>query len=113
MNGTDWVTLLLSIESSILDIGFSLCICKKRENMFKFKLGRKQPEENEARRRLQKELFGLTKVIVFDDGAFEVRNDRRLLLFPTEDLRSWFSVAAIGSRLRSSAETDRYRHAYG
>jgi hypothetical protein len=30
--------------------------------MFKFKLGRKQPEDNEARRRLQKELFGLTKV---------------------------------------------------
>ena len=30
--------------------------------MFKFKLGRKQPEENEARRRLQKELFGFNKV---------------------------------------------------
>ncbi|CAF0833570.1 unnamed protein product [Adineta steineri] len=30
--------------------------------MFKFKLNRKQPEENEARRRLQKELFGLNKV---------------------------------------------------
>lgn len=30
--------------------------------MFKFKLGRKQPEDNEARRRLQKELFGLNKV---------------------------------------------------
>ncbi|CAF0863937.1 unnamed protein product [Adineta ricciae] len=30
--------------------------------MFKFKLGRKQPEDNEARRRLQKELFGLNKI---------------------------------------------------
>lgn len=30
--------------------------------MFKFKLGRKQPEENEARRRLQKELFGFNKI---------------------------------------------------
>ena len=30
--------------------------------MFKFKLGRKQPEDNETRRRLQKELFGLTKI---------------------------------------------------
>ncbi|CAF0816954.1 unnamed protein product, partial [Didymodactylos carnosus] len=30
--------------------------------MFKFKIGRKQPEDNEARRRLQKELFGLSKV---------------------------------------------------
>ena len=30
--------------------------------MFKFKLGRKQPEDNEVRRRLQKELFGLSKV---------------------------------------------------
>ena len=82
--------------------------------MFKFKLGRKQPEENEARRRLQKELFGLTKVIIFDhddDDAFEVRDDRHFLF--TEDLRSWFPVASIGSRLRSSAETDRHRHAYG
>ncbi|CAF0790685.1 unnamed protein product [Rotaria sordida] len=32
--------------------------------MFKFKLGHKQPEENEARRRLQKELFGLNKICV-------------------------------------------------
>ncbi|CAF1916654.1 unnamed protein product [Rotaria magnacalcarata] len=30
--------------------------------MFKFKLGRKQPEDNEARRRLQKELFGFSKI---------------------------------------------------
>ncbi|CAF0865530.1 unnamed protein product [Rotaria sordida] len=30
--------------------------------MFKFKLGRKQPEENETRRRLQKELFGFNKI---------------------------------------------------
>jgi lethal(2) giant larvae protein len=30
--------------------------------MFKFKLGRKQPEETESRRRLQKELFGLNKI---------------------------------------------------
>ena len=30
--------------------------------MFKFKLGRKQPEETETRRRIQKELFGLNKV---------------------------------------------------
>ncbi len=30
--------------------------------MFKFKLGRRQPEETEARRRLQKELFGFNKI---------------------------------------------------
>jgi lethal(2) giant larvae protein len=30
--------------------------------MFKFKLGRKQPEETEARRRLQKELFAFHKI---------------------------------------------------
>ena len=41
--------------------------------MFKFKLGRKQPEDNEARRRLQKELFGLNKVrlsIALNDGCY-------------------------------------------
>lgn len=32
--------------------------------MFKFKLGHKQLEDNEARRRLQKELFGLNKVCI-------------------------------------------------
>jgi lethal(2) giant larvae protein len=30
--------------------------------MFKFKLGRKQSEETEGRRRLQKELFGFNKI---------------------------------------------------
>ena len=30
--------------------------------MFKFKLGRKQPEETEARRRLQQELFAFHKI---------------------------------------------------
>jgi hypothetical protein len=38
--------------------------------MFKFKLGRKQPEDNEARRRLQKELFGLNKVRIYIYDCF-------------------------------------------
>lgn len=49
--------------------------------MFKFKLGRKQPEENEARRRLQKELFGLNKVskilVYYGDESFYLKSQFR------------------------------------
>jgi len=38
--------------------------------MFKFKLGRKQPEESESRRRLQKELFHFNKIA---DRGFPTR----------------------------------------
>jgi hypothetical protein len=61
--------------------------------MFKFKLGRKQPEDNEARRRLQKELFGLNKVRLKLGFFFLIQ-----IVFIL-DLRSWFSFTSISTCL--------------
>ncbi len=74
--------------------------------MFKFKLGRKQPEDNEARRRLQKELFGLNKVRLQLSSFFYS------LIHFILDLWSRFSFTSISTCLWFSIKINRYWNTY-